>query len=83
MENKTNTVLLDVRSYNQTKAEIYRLNMVLENILQNATLSEDCQSLVFDSNEIKNALQFCYLDRYKKKLSTLKTQNTRYGGITR
>ena len=48
-------------------------------ILQEATLSEDHQSLVFDSKKVEDAVKFCYFERYKKKLATLKTQNAKYG----
>lgn len=36
-------------------------------------------NLVFDSKKIEEAVKFCYLERYKKKLATLKTQAARYG----
>ena len=39
-----------------------------------AMLSEDHQSLVFDSKKIEEAVKFCYFERYKKKLATLRTQ---------
>jgi hypothetical protein len=42
-------------------------------------LSEDHQSLVFDSKKIEEAVKFCYFERYKKKLATLRTQATKYG----
>jgi hypothetical protein len=42
-------------------------------------LFEDHQSLVFDSKKIEEAVKFCYFERYKKKLATLRTQATKYG----
>lgn len=75
----TNTVLLTVGSYNQIKADNFRYNLFVDNILQMAKLSEDHQSLVFDSADIENAVKFLYFERYKKKLATLKTQFARYG----
>ena len=77
--NNENTVTLSLHSYNQTRSENQRLNMFMENVLSNATLSEDLQSLVFDNDSINQALQFCTADKYKKKLSYLKAQHTRLG----
>jgi len=74
-----NTVTLGLSSYNQTKSENYRYALFLDNLLQEATLSQDHQTLVFDSEKIVTALQFCYNERYKKRLATLRTQATRYG----
>lgn len=75
----TNVVTLSISSYNQIKSENFRYNLFLDNMLQNASLSEDHQSLVFDSKHIDEAIKFCYLERYKKKLSILKVQNAKYG----
>lgn len=33
----------------------------------------------FDSKKIEEAVKFCYFERYKKKLATLRTQATKYG----
>ncbi len=79
MADNTNTVVLSTSSYNQIKNENFRYNLFLDNILQKARLSEDHQGLVFDSKDIEDAVKFCYYERYKKKLSTLKTQFARYG----
>ena len=79
MAENTNTVTLAVQSYNQTKNENFRLNLFLDNIIKCARLSEDHQSLEFDTEKIEEAVKFCFGERYRKKLSTLKTQNTRYG----
>lgn len=78
MADNTNTVVLSASSYNQIKNENFRYNLFLDNILQKARLSEDHQGLVFDSKDIEDAVKFCYYERYKKKLSTLKTQFARY-----
>ena len=75
----TNIVTLAVGSYNSIKNDNFRYNLFLDNLLQEATLSEDHQSLVFDSKKVEDAVKFCYFERYKKKLATLKTQNTKYG----
>lgn len=79
MANDVNVVTLTVSSYNQVKNDVFRYNLFLDNLLAEAELSEDHQSLVFDSKKIEEAVKFCYLERYKKKLATLKTQAARYG----
>lgn len=76
----TNIVTLNTSSYNAIKSANFRAEMFVENILAESSLSEDRQHLVFDSSSIENALKFCYIERYKKKLSTAKTQSKRYGG---
>lgn len=74
------TVTLSVSSYNSVKNDVFRYNLFLDNLLQEAMLSEDHQSLVFDSKKIEEAVKFCYFERYKKKkLATLRTQATKYG----
>lgn len=78
-DNQTNTVILTTLSYNAIKNDNFRYNLFLNNILQRAKLSEDHQSLVFESRDIEEAIKFCYYERYKKKLATLKTQFARYG----
>lgn len=75
-----NLVTLNTSSYNSIKAENFRGNLFLENLLANAKLSADRQHLVFDSDDVENALKFCYLETYKKKVATLKTQTRKYGG---
>lgn len=75
----TNTVVLSVSSYNQIKNDNFKYNLFLDNILQTARLSDDHQSLIFDSTDIENAIKFCYYERYTKKKATLKTQFARYG----
>lgn len=78
--NEINTVTLSVSSYNSVKNDVFRYNLFLDNLLQEAMLSEDHQSLVFDSKKIEEAVKFCYFERHKKKkLATLRTQATKYG----
>lgn len=75
----TNTVTLSVSSYNQIKSDNYKLNLFIDNLLRMATLAEDHQGLEFLPADIENALKFCFYERYKKKVATLKGQFTRYG----
>ena len=49
--NEINTVTLSVSSYNSVKNDVFRYNLFLDNLLQEAMLSEDHQSLVFDSRK--------------------------------
>lgn len=44
--NEINTVTLSVSSYNSVKNDVFRYNLFLDNLLQEAMLSEDHQSLV-------------------------------------
>lgn len=78
-----NTVVLSTSSYNSIKNENFKLNLFIDNLLGSAVLSEDHQSLVFESENVETALKFCFYETYKKKLSTLKTQATRYGDRTK
>ena len=79
MADNVNVVTLSTGSYNTIKNDNFRYNLFLDNLLQGAKLSEDHQHLEFDSAQVEEAVKFCYFERYKKKLATLKTQNTRYG----
>lgn len=71
-----NEVVLGVQSYNAIKAENLRCKMFLENILGKAHLSTDHQQLVFNSEDVVNAFQFCFTESYKTRLSVLKRQAT-------
>lgn len=74
-----NIVTLNTQAYNSIKADNTRLEMFVENILYNAKLSDNHQTLMFDSDSVRIGLEFCFPERYKKKLASMKTQNTRYG----
>lgn len=77
--NNTDVVTLSTGSYNSIKNENCKHKLFLDNLLYEASLSPDHQHLVWDSETIENALKFCYLDPYKKRLATLRTQASRYG----
>lgn len=79
MAENVNVVTLSVSSYNQMKNDTFRHNLLLDNLLLGATLSEDHQFLVFDSKKVEDVVKFVYLERYKKRLAILKAQATRYG----
>ena len=59
MANDINLVTLSVSSYNQIKAENYRLNMLLDNLL-------------LDPAKVELAVKFCFQDRWRKKLGLAK-----------
>ena len=78
-ELKTNVVILSVAGFNQVIADNYRLNMMLDALFNEAMISKDHEHIVFDTRKVEAALKFCFPERLKKKLYTLKTQHTRYG----
>ena len=75
----TNIVTLSTSSYNQIKSENFKLELFVENLLLEARLSDDHQELVFDTDKVVTAFKFCFAERYKKKLSYLKSQYNRNG----
>lgn len=75
----TNIVTLNTSSYNQIKSENFKLELFVENLLLEARLSDDHQELVFDTDKVATAFKFCFVERYKKKLSYLKSQYNRNG----
>ena len=75
----TNIVTLNTSSYNQIKNENFRLELFVENLLLEARLSDDHQELIFDTDKVVTAFKFCFSERYKKKLSYLKSQYNRNG----
>ena len=74
-----NIVKLSTGVYNNIKADNYRLNMFLDNILMNAMITKDHERLYFSSENIVAALKFCFAEKYKSRLNTLKTIHTRRG----
>ena len=75
----TNIVTLNTSSYNQIKNENFRLELFVENLLLEARWSDDHQELIFDTDKVATAFKFCFAERYKKKLSYLKSQYNRNG----
>ena len=72
MANDINLVTLSVSSYNQIKAENYRLNMLLDNLLLEAKADQKQEKLVFDPAKVELAVKFCFQDRWRKKLGLAK-----------
>lgn len=77
MEMKENTVLLSTGSYNQIKAENTKFNLFMDRLFEAAELREDYSGIDFNIRQIEELIHLCYPDRYKKKLSTLRTQQTK------
>lgn len=67
-----NVITLSTSSYNNIKSENQKCQMLLDNILTSAKLSDDRSKLIFDSEQIVLAMTILYPDRYKKKLSALR-----------
>ena len=77
MERQENTVLLSTGSYNQIKAENTKFNLFMDRLFESAELREDYSGIDFNVRQIEELIHLCYPDRYKKKLSTLRTQQTK------
>lgn len=77
MDRQENTVLLSTGSYNQIKAENTKFMLFIDRLFEYAELREDYSGIDFDVRQIEELIHLCYPDRYKKKLSTLKTQQTK------
>ena len=75
-EMKENTVL-STGSYNQIKAENTKFNLFIDRLFEYAELREDYSGIDFDVRCIEELVHLIYPDRYKKKLSTLRTQQTK------
>lgn len=77
---EVNTVLLSTAAFAQIKNENCKYKLLLDNLLSQSTLSENRERLEFDSEKVRQAIEFVYLEEYRKRLSTAKTQATRYQG---
>ena len=77
MDRQENTVLLSTGSYNQIKAENTKFMLFMDRLFEYAELREDYNGIDFDVKQIEELIHLCYPDRYKKKLSTLRTQQTK------
>lgn len=72
-----NTVTMSLASYNRIKAENTRWQMFVSRLWEGAELKEDYSGIVFDSGFLEELIRIMYPDAYKKKLSTLRTQQTK------
>ena len=78
-DGQKNVVIISIVGYNQVKSDNYRLNMMLDSLFNEAMISKDHEHMVFDTRKVEATLKFCFPERFKKKLCTLKSQHTRYG----
>ena len=69
-----NTVTMNLSSYNATKAENIRFQMFISRLFENAELREDYAGIEFDGRMVEDLIHLVYPDMYKKKLSSLRTQ---------
>lgn len=76
-EMKENTVLLSTGSYNQIKAENTKFNLFIDRLFEYAELREDYSGIDFNMRNVEELIHLIYPDRYKKKLATLRTQQTK------
>lgn len=72
-----NTVTMTLASYNQIKAENTRWQMFMSRLWEGAELRSDYSGIDFDARMIEELVHIMYPDAYKKKLSTLRTQQTK------
>lgn len=72
-----NQVTMNLSSYNQIKAENTRFQMFMSRIWEGAELRDDYSGVKFDPKLIEELMHIMYPDAYKKKLSTLRTQQTK------
>ena len=72
-----NTVTMALSSYNAIKAENTRWQMFVSRLWESAELKADYSGIEFDSDMVEQLMHIMYPDAYKKKLSTLRTQQTK------
>lgn len=72
-----NTVTMSLASYNQIKAENTRWQMFVSRLWEGAELKSDYSGIDFDTKMVEELMHIMYPDAYKKKLSTLRTQQTK------
>ena len=72
-----NTVTMSLASYNQIKAENTRWQMFVSRLWEGAELRADYSGIDFDTKMVEELMHIMYPDAYKKKLSTLRTQQTK------
>lgn len=72
-----NIVTMNLSSYNQIKAENTKFQMFMSRIFEDAELKPDYSGIQFDPQKLEDLIHLCYPDTYKKKLATLRTQQTK------
>ncbi len=77
MSSLDNTVTMNLASYNQIKAENTRFQMFMSRLFEYAELRADYSGIDFDVRKVEDLVHLVYPDSYKKKLSSLRTQQTK------
>ena len=77
MSSMENTVCLSIQSYNTMKAENTRFQMFISRLWESAELKSDYTGIQFNSELLNDLMHLVYPDQYKKKLATLRTQQTK------
>ena len=72
-----NTVTMSLASYNQIKAENTRWQLLVSRLWEGAELRSDYSGINFDTKMVEELMHIMYPDAYKKKLSTLRAQQTK------
>ena len=72
-----NQVIMSLASYNQMKSENTRFQMFVSRLWESAELKADYTGLEFDAEMVGELMHLMYPDSYKKKLSTLRAQQTK------
>ena len=72
-----NTVTMGLASYNQIKAENTRFQMFVSRLWESAELKQDNTGIEFDTEIVEQLMHLMYPDSYRKKLSTLRGQQTK------
>ena len=72
-----NMVTMSLASYNQIKAENTRFQMFISRLFEDAELRADYSGIDFDKRKLEDLIHLVYPDTYKKKLATLRTQQTK------
>lgn len=72
-----NTVTMALASYNQIKAENTRWQMFCSRLWESAELKADYNGIEFNADMVEQLMHIMYPDAYKKKLSTLRAQQTK------
>jgi len=77
MEMKENTVLLSTSSYNSIKSENTKFMLFMDRLFESAELRSDYSGIDFNVRQLEELIHLCYPDRYKKKLASLRGQQTK------
>lgn len=72
-----NTVTMDLSRYNSIKAENTKFQMFISRLFEDAELRADYGGIDFDARKLEDLIHLVYPDSYKKKLSSLRAQQTK------